>query len=218
MPRAKSQTVFPILCRRTASLPGRPPRPNGFLAPCQRRRGALPRARRSKPAERRATSRTPCASLLSCGLRRWGPHYCAAPQRPRMPVPLAKLRKPLSRFCRRNASLPGHPPWPQVALACRQRRRGALPRAQRSKPATFRATARASRASLRSCGLRRCGPHSCAALRRPRMPVPLAQFADRFTDSLPASRFIAPPPAVAPRLPPPPSPVASRGAASRAAL
>ena len=48
---------------------------------------------------------------------------------------------------------------------------------------------RALRASLRSCGLQRCGQHYCTAPRRPTMPVPRVQFVNIacFPDSLPAT-------------------------------
>ena len=96
------------------------------------------------------------------------------------PFLLPNSQTVLPILCRRTASLPRRPPWPHVFLPRRQWRRGALPRARSSKPAARRATPHVSRASLRLCGLRRCGPHSWAAPRRPRMPVPRSPFANRF--------------------------------------
>ena len=64
------------------------------------------------------------------------------------------------------------------------------------EPVVRGATSRALRALLPSCVLRRRGPHSCAAPRRPRVPVPRARYADRFPGALPAIRCVARPPAV----------------------
>ena len=118
------------------------------------------------------------ASLRSCGLRRRGPHFCAAPRRPRMSVPCAQFanRCPYSRPANHCGTRP-------PAVAQRLSRplppaSRALPRARRSKPAARGATSRSLRASLRVCGLLRRGPHFCAALRRPRMSVPLSQVAN----------------------------------------
>ena len=212
-----SQTVLPILSRRTAALPGRRPWPNVCLARCQRRHVALPRARRSKPAARGATSRALRALLRSVGAQRRGPHSCAAPRRPRMPVPRAQfaIRSPDALPANRCAARP--PAVAQRLSRPCQRRRGTLPRARRSKPAARGATSRALRALLRSVGAQRRGPHSCAAPRRPRMPVPRAQFAIRSPDALPANRCAARPPAVAQSLSRP-LPAASRGVAVRATL
>ena len=122
-----SKTVVLILPRRTAALPGRPPRSNVCLARCQRRRGALPCARRYKPVAQGATSRVLCALIRSCGLRRRGPRSCAASRRTRMSMPRAQFENCFLILCRQTAALPGRPPWPNVFRAHCQRRRGALP-------------------------------------------------------------------------------------------
>ena len=127
-----------------------------------------------------------CRSTKQPFLR--GPHYCAVPRRPTMPVPRAQVANRFPDISVVSASLPGHPLWPHAFLACRQRLCGALPRARRSKSAVCRATARAARTSLQFWGLRRRGrPHSCAAPRRPKVHAPHAQFATRDPDSLPAT-------------------------------
>ena len=52
--------------------------------------------------------------------------------------------------------------------------------------------ARFQRVLFPSCGLRRCGPRCCAALRCPKMLAPRAQFANRFRDApLAALRCLA---------------------------
>ena len=103
------------------------------------------------------------ALLRTCGLRRCGPHSCAAQRRPRTLVPHAQFANHFTLFSA------GEP-----LRARRRQRRGALPHARRSKPSARRATLRVGSASLWSCSLRRCGPHSCAAPRRPSMPTPQA--------------------------------------------
>ena len=98
------------------------------------------------------------------------------------------IRKPCPDFLPANDALPGRPPWPCVFLARRQWRRGALPRGGRSKPAARAVPHCVLCARLAPfCVLRGCGPHSRAAPRRPTMPVPRAQVANRSPDALPAN-------------------------------
>ena len=195
-----SQTVL-------VALPGRTPWPNVFLACYYWRLGALPRARPSKLAPRRATLRALHASLRSCGTlapRRGVQGWSRCVPKSQTVCPDSLPAKP---------ALPGRPPWPNVCLAPCQRCRGPLLRARRSLHAVPHRALCAHRsgtahATTLPALLRRAATSKDARAARPRRKLFL---------SLLANCCDARPPAVAQRCSLP-LPAASRVAASRATL
>ena len=127
-------------------------------------------------------------------------------------------RKPFSQFSAGSTSLPGRPPLPNVFLARRLWRRGALPCA--TLPLARRVCSRRAlchivrfaRVSIRSSASRRCGPRCSAVPPCPKMLVPRTQVANCacLFASRRRQRLVARPPAGAQRLSRP-SPVASWG-------